>query len=55
MNFTVLIDWKFVVALGAAAGITIFTMKMDSSEAEQVLIHAIDACKDYAEAVKGVH
>lgn len=53
MNFTVLIDWKFVVALGAAAGIAIFASKMDSSEAERVSIHAIDACKEYAEAVNG--
>ena len=55
MNFVVTIDWKFVVALGAAVGITIFATKMDSSAAERVSIHAIDTCKDYAEAVKGVH
>ena len=48
MNLTVLIDWKFVVALGAATVGTIFAVKMDASAAERVSIHAIDAGKEYA-------
>lgn len=48
MNCTVIIDWKFVVALGAAAVGTIFAVKMDASAAERVSIHAIDAGKEYA-------
>lgn len=48
MNCTVTIDWKFVVALGAAAVGIIFSVKMDASAAERVSIHAVDACKEYA-------
>lgn len=48
MNCTVTIDWKFVVALGAAAVGIIFAVKMDASAAEQVSIHAIDAGKEFA-------
>lgn len=48
MNCTVIIDWKFVVALGTAAVGTIFAVKMDASAAERVSIHAIDAGKEYA-------
>ena len=50
MNFTVTIDWKFVVAFGAAATGIIFATKMDSDAAERVSIHAVDACKAYAVA-----
>ena len=50
MNYTVLIDWKFVVALGAATVGTIFALKMDASAAERVSIHAIDACTEFAAA-----
>ena len=53
MNFTVKIDWKFVVALGAATVGTIFASKMDASAAERVSIHAIDAWKDSAVAGNG--
>ena len=47
MNCTVTIDWKFVVALGAAAVGTIFAVKMEASAAERVSIHVIDACKEF--------
>ena len=53
MNFVVTIDWKFVVALGAATVGTIFAIKMDASAAERVSIHAVDACKEYAVAGNG--
>ena len=48
MNYTVLIDWKFVVALGVATVGTIFAVKMDASAAERVSTHVVDACKEYA-------
>ena len=48
MNCTVTIDWKFVVALGAAAVGTIFAMKMDAPAAERVSIYVVDACKEFA-------
>lgn len=53
MNFNVTIDWKFVVALGAATVSTIFALKMDASAAERVSTHAVDACKEYAIAGNG--
>ena len=52
MNFNVSIDWKFVVALGTASVAIIFATKMDSSAAERVSIHAVDAFKEYAIAVQ---
>ena len=53
MNLNVIIDWKFVVALGAATVGTIFAAKMDASAAERVSIHAIDSYKAYAIAGNG--
>lgn len=53
MNCTVMIDWKFVVALGAATVATIFAVKMDSSAAERVSTHAVDAYKECAIATSG--
>jgi len=48
MSFVVRIDWKFVVALGAAVIGSILAMKMEAPAAERVSIHAIDACKELA-------
>ena len=45
MNCTV--DWKFVVALGLATAGIIFSMKTDAEDAKEVLIHAVDACKEW--------
>lgn len=53
MNFTVIIDWKFAVALGAAVGGVILCAKMNPDAAERVSIHAIDAYKGYAIAGNG--
>ena len=53
MNCTVIIDWKFVVALGIAAVGTIFAVKIDAAGAERVSIHAVDAYKEYAVAISG--
>lgn len=53
MSFTVLIDWKFVVALGAVVIGTVLTCKLDSNAAERVSIHVVDACRDNAIAGNG--
>lgn len=53
MNCTVVLDWKFAVALGAAAVGIIFAAKMGAADAKEVSIHAVDACKEYAVAVTG--
>lgn len=47
MNISVTIDWKLFCALGLATVGTIFAVKMDASAAERVLIHAVDAYKEY--------
>ena len=48
MNYSVTVDWKFVVALGASVVCIIFASKMDPSSIERVSIHAIDAGKEFA-------
>ena len=53
MNGTVIIDWKFAVALGAAAVGIVFAVEMDAADAKQVPIHAIDPFKEYAVALSG--
>ena len=53
MNFTVVLDWKFAVAIGAISVGIIFAVKMDASDAKEVSIHAIDACKEYVVSVTG--
>lgn len=53
MNCTVVIDWKFVVALGAATVGFVFATKMDAADAKEVSIHAIDSFKEYAVALSG--
>lgn len=53
MNYTVVIDWKFAVALGAAAVGVVFATEMDAAEVKEVSIHAIDAFKEYAVALSG--
>ena len=53
MNYTVVIDWKFPVALGIAVASVIFAVKMNSADAKEVSIHVIDACKKYAVALSG--
>ncbi len=55
MNFTVVIDWKFAVALGAVTVGVIFAVKMNAEDAKEVSIHAVDACKECAAAIEGSH
>ena len=50
MNFFVNIDWKFVVALGAAVSGIILSCKMDSEAAERVSTHIVDTCRECAVA-----
>lgn len=45
MNSNVMIDWRFVVALGAATAGIILATKMDSAAAERVLTVAVDTYK----------
>lgn len=52
MNCSVIIDWKFNVALGVAAFIIILAAKMDGDAAERVSTHAVDACKELANNYK---
>lgn len=55
MNFTLTVDWRFVVALGVAVSGIILITKMDSGAAERVSIHAIDACEEFAVADRSNH
>lgn len=45
MNSNVMIDWRFVVALGVATAGIILATKVDSAAAERVLTTAVDTCK----------
>lgn len=53
MSFVVTLDWKFVVALGAAVSSIILCAKMEPDAAERVSTHAVDACKEFAVAGNG--
>lgn len=48
MESMVVIDWKFVAAIGAVAVSIIFATKMNAEAIKEVSIHAIDAAKEYA-------
>lgn len=51
MNCTVVLDWKFAVALSATTVGIISAVKMDVADAKEVSIPAVAACKGYAVAV----
>lgn len=51
MNFTVIFDWKAVVALGGSVVAILLVCKLDSAAAKEVSTHAVDACKEYAVAI----
>ena len=42
MNTTVVLDWKFVVAIGATAAVIILAAKMSPAEAKEVLTRVVD-------------
>ncbi len=46
MSFVVIIDWKFIVALGAAVSGIILSAKIDSDAAERVSAYMVDAYKE---------
>lgn len=48
MNVTVVIDWRFVAALGGAVASIILVSKMDSAAAERVSTVAVGAGKQLA-------
>lgn len=52
MDIKVMIDYKVVLAIGAAVTSIIFASKLDLAAAKEVSIHAIDAAKEYAVASK---
>lgn len=54
MNFTVIFDWKSVVALGGSVVAILLVLKLDSAAAKDVSTRAVDAYKEYAIAVKGI-
>ncbi len=43
MNYTVNIDWRFIVALGVAPAFIILASKIDAEAAERVLAQAVNA------------
>ena len=45
--------WKEILALGAVVSSIILVVKIDAESAEKVSIKVVDACKEYAVAVKG--
>ena len=46
MNFSITIDWKFVVALGVSVSGIILAIKIKTDAAERVLIQAIDTGRE---------
>ena len=42
MNTTVILDWKFVVAIGATTAVIILAAKMTPAEAKEVLTKLVD-------------
>lgn len=53
MNFSVILDWKFIAALGAAASGIILSIKMKPDAAERVSTHVVDTFKEYMVAGNG--
>ena len=47
-NFSVTIDWKFVVALGASVVGIIFAVKMHDVAVERVSTIMVNACREFA-------
>lgn len=46
MKTTIVIDWRFVVALGAITVSIIFASKMDADAIKEVSLRAVDASKE---------
>ena len=55
MNLNVMIDWKFITALGTAVVGFFCVKKMDSDSFERVLTHVVDAYKESVVAKVGNH
>ena len=54
MSVSIVIDWKFVCALGFGIGLIILVSKIDQTEAKEAYTHTVDACKEVATASKAV-
>lgn len=52
MNVSIVIDWKFIGALGLTAVMGYLVHKIDPAEAKEAFNHAIGACKEIAIASK---
>lgn len=52
MNVSVIFDWKFIVAIGAALGFVILACKADPASAEKVLTTAVSTGKELVIAEK---
>lgn len=48
MNCSIVLDWKFVLALGVSAGIIICAVKLGEKAAEEVLKHGFSTGKELA-------
>lgn len=48
MTFSVVVDWRMVLALGAVAVGIVFASKMDTAAVENVSVHVADAAKEVA-------
>lgn len=55
MNLNVIIDWKFITALGTGVVVFFCVKKMDSDSVERVLTHVVDAYKESVVAKVGNH
>lgn len=53
MNTTVVLDWKFVVAIGATTAVIILAKKMNPAEAKEVLTRVVDTHAVRAIALTG--
>ena len=53
MHFVVTLNWKFVVACGAAVSGIILASKLEPDAVERVSIHVIDAYKEVKVAESG--
>ena len=48
MNISIVIDWKFVGALGLGGIGFYLVSKIDPADAKEAFNHAVDACKEVA-------
>ena len=52
MSISIVIDWKFIGALGLGVALVVLVAKIDRADAKEAYTHTVDACKEYAVAPK---